>query len=71
MPKVRILACNSGNGGDDRQPPRSSGVVVGAERIDSDTEFVILASSGVWEVRRDTRKGKYSKLLLRTSILSC
>lgn len=29
---------------------RSSEVVVGSERIDSETEFVILASTGVWEV---------------------
>ncbi|KAL3828262.1 hypothetical protein ACJIZ3_017064 [Penstemon smallii] len=31
---------------------KSSELVVGSERIDSETEFVILASTGVWEVMR-------------------
>ncbi|KAK4427825.1 putative protein phosphatase 2C-like protein 44 [Sesamum alatum] len=31
---------------------KGSELVVGSERIDSETEFVILASSGVWEVMR-------------------
>ena len=50
MPKVRMLAFNSGTTGDDRQP-KSLGVFVGAESIDSNTEFIILASTGIWEVR--------------------
>ncbi|RVW71829.1 putative protein phosphatase 2C-like protein 44 [Vitis vinifera] len=49
MPKVRMLAFNSGTTGDDRQP-KSLGVFVGAESIDSNTEFIILASTGIWEV---------------------
>ena len=49
MPKVGMLACN-GIGGDDSQPPKSSAVLVATERIDSDTEFIILASTGIWEV---------------------
>ncbi|KAL3626443.1 hypothetical protein CASFOL_029992 [Castilleja foliolosa] len=35
-----------------RKANKSSNLVVGSERIDSDTEFVILASNGVWEVMR-------------------
>ncbi|CBI23664.3 unnamed protein product, partial [Vitis vinifera] len=46
---VRMLAFNSGTTGDDRQP-KSLGVFVGAESIDSNTEFIILASTGIWEV---------------------
>jgi hypothetical protein len=33
------------------QQSKGSDLVVGAERIDSSTEFVILASTGIWEVR--------------------
>lgn len=32
------------------KPSKSSELVVGSERIDRDTDFVILASSGIWEV---------------------
>ncbi|KAG8370443.1 hypothetical protein BUALT_Bualt14G0117500 [Buddleja alternifolia] len=32
--------------------PKNSEIVVGSESIDSETEFVILASTGVWEVMR-------------------
>ncbi|GFP83377.1 putative protein phosphatase 2c-like protein 44 [Phtheirospermum japonicum] len=35
-----------------RKADNSSELVVGSERIDSETEFVILASTGVWEVMR-------------------
>ncbi|KAL3648767.1 hypothetical protein CASFOL_005170 [Castilleja foliolosa] len=35
-----------------RKAEKSSELVVGYERIDSDTEFVILASTGVWEVMK-------------------
>nr|XP_011462277.1 PREDICTED: putative protein phosphatase 2C-like protein 44 isoform X2 [Fragaria vesca subsp. vesca] len=31
---------------------KSSDLVVGAEKIENDTEFVILASSGIWEVMK-------------------
>ncbi|PHU21539.1 hypothetical protein BC332_06646 [Capsicum chinense] len=34
------------------KPSKSSELVVGSERIDRDTEFVILASSGIWEVMK-------------------
>lgn len=35
--------------GDDK-PSKRSELLVGSERIDRDTEFVILASPGIWEV---------------------
>lgn len=41
----------SGKAGDDEKKPRRLGVMVGTERIESDTEFVILGSTGIWEVR--------------------
>ena len=47
MPKVRILAWDAVG----TKPPKSLEIKVGDERIDSDTEFVILASNGIWEVR--------------------
>ncbi|KAK4405898.1 putative protein phosphatase 2C-like protein 44 [Sesamum angolense] len=45
------------DGGDSRttsgtKSSKGSELVVGSERIDSETEFVILASTGVWEVMR-------------------
>lgn len=46
---VRILACKSSNA---TSSTRGTELVVGAEKVDSDTEFVILASTGVWEVIR-------------------
>ncbi|KAA8548829.1 hypothetical protein F0562_000513 [Nyssa sinensis] len=51
MPKVRILACDSGNAVGTK-PSRSLEPAVGSERIDPDTEFVILASTGIWEVMK-------------------
>ncbi|CAI9771238.1 unnamed protein product [Fraxinus pennsylvanica] len=46
MPKV----CVSGGG---TRNSKSSELVVGSERIDSETEFVILASTGIWEVMKN------------------
>ncbi|KAF7807098.1 phosphatase 2C-like protein 44 [Senna tora] len=47
---VRILACDSGAA---TRHSKSSELVVAAERIDSDTEFLILASHGIWEVMKN------------------
>ncbi|XP_058200895.1 putative protein phosphatase 2C-like protein 44 [Rhododendron vialii] len=54
MPKVRILVHESGAavGTDKANPKCSAEIVVGDESIDSDTEFVILASTGIWEVMK-------------------
>ncbi|XP_010264949.1 PREDICTED: putative protein phosphatase 2C-like protein 44 [Nelumbo nucifera] len=51
MPKVRILACELGIGSS--KPSKSSEPAVGVVRIDSDTEFIILGSNGIWEVMRN------------------
>ncbi|THG07806.1 hypothetical protein TEA_014437 [Camellia sinensis var. sinensis] len=51
IPKVRILACDSGNTATTKSS-KSSELMVGEERIDSDTELVILASTGIWEVMK-------------------
>lgn len=48
--KFHILVCGTGNAASTRQS-KTSDLVVGAERVEPDTEFVILASSGIWEVR--------------------
>ncbi|KAF3456754.1 hypothetical protein FNV43_RR01408 [Rhamnella rubrinervis] len=47
---VRILARKSSNA---TSSSRGTELVVGAERVDSDTEFVILASTGIWEVMKN------------------
>ncbi|KAK6914113.1 PPM-type phosphatase-like domain [Dillenia turbinata] len=52
MPKVRISGCTSGNAGAPKNS-KGSDLVVGEERVESDTEFVILASSGIWEVMKN------------------
>ena len=44
--KVRILGFNFGK----VKQPIGSELVIAAERIDSSTEFVIIASAGIWEV---------------------
>ncbi|KAL3507616.1 hypothetical protein ACH5RR_032998 [Cinchona calisaya] len=49
--KVRLVGRNYGNARVTK-PFKSSELVVGSERIDSDTEFVILASIGIWEVMK-------------------
>lgn len=45
MPKVRI----SGNAAGSKHS-KSYEAIVSSEKIDPDTEFVILASTGIWEV---------------------
>lgn len=52
MSTVRILACDSGNYVKGTKHSKGSELAVGAEKIDSDTEFVVIASTGIWEVRR-------------------
>lgn len=47
--KVRIFGYNLGKAS--KQSKGGSELLVGSERIDSSTEFVILASTGIWEVR--------------------
>lgn len=49
--KVRILVCDSSNAAAIRNP-KSSELLVGAEKVESETEFIIIASSGIWEVIR-------------------
>ncbi|KAI5673877.1 hypothetical protein M9H77_14241 [Catharanthus roseus] len=46
--KVQFTVRNSGNGRATKAC-KSSEIVVGSERIDFDTEFVTLASIGIWE----------------------
>lgn len=48
VPKIQKIVCDAIS----TMSSKSSEVGVGSERIDSDTEFVILASTGVWEVMR-------------------
>ncbi|XP_062109349.1 putative protein phosphatase 2C-like protein 44 [Humulus lupulus] len=48
---VRMLSCHSGNTASTMQS-KASELLVGGERVDSDTEFVILASSGIWEAMK-------------------
>ncbi|KAL5848837.1 hypothetical protein ACOSQ4_006850 [Xanthoceras sorbifolium] len=48
----RILACDSGNAGT-KQYHRGSELAVGTEKIDSNTEFVLIASTGIWEVMKN------------------
>ena len=50
VPDVRILVCDSSNAAAIRHP-KSSELVVGAEKVDAETEFIIIASTGIWEVR--------------------
>ncbi|KAE8697003.1 putative protein phosphatase 2C-like protein 44-like isoform X2 [Hibiscus syriacus] len=33
--------------------PKSSELVVGAEKLDDETEFIIIASTGIWEVMKN------------------
>ncbi|XP_015087593.1 putative protein phosphatase 2C-like protein 44 [Solanum pennellii] len=49
--KLFSAAKRSPKAGDDK-PSKRSELVVGSERIDRDTEFVILASPGVWEAMK-------------------
>lgn len=45
------MKCASVNGEDN--PRKSSRLVVAAQKVEADTEFIILASDGVWEVMRN------------------
>ncbi|XP_022640726.1 putative protein phosphatase 2C-like protein 44 isoform X1 [Vigna radiata var. radiata] len=45
---VRMIACESGNTTGTKHS-KGSELVVGGDRIDCDTEFLILASNGIWE----------------------
>ncbi|KAK7393712.1 hypothetical protein VNO78_22276 [Psophocarpus tetragonolobus] len=49
---VRMIACESGNAKGAKHS-KGSEFVVGGDRIDSDTEFLILASNGIWEVMKN------------------
>ncbi|KAE9619162.1 putative protein-serine/threonine phosphatase [Lupinus albus] len=49
---VHMLGCEPENVADTRNS-RGSELVVRDERVDSDTEFVILASNGIWEVMKN------------------
>ncbi|KAK7344039.1 hypothetical protein VNO77_13254 [Canavalia gladiata] len=49
---VHMLACQSGNAAGAKYS-RGSEFVIRSERIDSDTEFLILASNGIWEVMKN------------------
>ncbi|KAK7279258.1 hypothetical protein RJT34_24305 [Clitoria ternatea] len=49
---VRMMACESGNTRGTKHS-KGSELVVGGHRIDSDTEFLILASNGIWEVMKN------------------
>ncbi|KAF2285515.1 hypothetical protein GH714_005203 [Hevea brasiliensis] len=49
---VRIWAWNSSKEAGAKHS-KGSELVVGAERIDPDTEFVIIASNGIWEVMKN------------------
>ncbi|KAK7344507.1 hypothetical protein VNO77_14179 [Canavalia gladiata] len=46
---VRMIASAS----DNTKHSKGSELVVGSDRIDSDTEFLILASNGIWEVMKN------------------
>ncbi|KAK4356998.1 hypothetical protein RND71_022608 [Anisodus tanguticus] len=49
---VRRIASDSGKGAGADKPSKSSELLVGSEKIDRDTEFVILASPGIWGVMK-------------------
>ncbi|WCJ24069.1 Protein phosphatase 2C family protein [Euphorbia peplus] len=49
---VRVLAWKSSKAAGSKQS-RSSELVVGAESINADTEFVIVGSTGIWEVMKN------------------
>ncbi|CAK9165750.1 unnamed protein product [Ilex paraguariensis] len=51
LAKVRLLGWDSG-GAARTKPTKNSQLLVGSQRIDADTEFLILASSGIWEVMK-------------------
>ncbi|GMI95912.1 hypothetical protein like AT3G23360 [Hibiscus trionum] len=49
---VRILACDSSNAAAIRHT-KSSELLVGAEKLNAETEFIIIASTGIWEVMKN------------------
>ncbi|XP_017414087.1 putative protein phosphatase 2C-like protein 44 isoform X4 [Vigna angularis] len=49
---VRMISCESGNTTGTKHS-KGSELVVGGDRIDCDTEFLILASNGIWEVMKN------------------
>ncbi|GMN53385.1 hypothetical protein TIFTF001_022515 [Ficus carica] len=49
---VRMLGCQANNIKNNTTQSKGSELLVGAERVDSDPEFVILASAGIWEVMK-------------------
>lgn len=49
---VRMIACESGKTTGTKHS-KGSELVVGGDRIDSDAEFLILASNGIWEVMKN------------------
>ncbi|XP_021752125.1 putative protein phosphatase 2C-like protein 44 [Chenopodium quinoa] len=52
IPRVRIQACHSGSESS-RKQTNSLELIAASERIDSETEFIILASNGIFEVMRN------------------
>ncbi|KAL2921313.1 putative protein phosphatase 2C-like protein 44 [Bienertia sinuspersici] len=52
IPKVHIQACHLGSESS-RKQTNSSELIATTERVDSETEFIILASIGVFEVMRN------------------
>ncbi|GAB2265943.1 hypothetical protein Dimus_000976 [Dionaea muscipula] len=52
MPKVPIQACGLAKDGSNRSS-KGPELVVDGERVDSETEFIILSSNGVWEVMKN------------------
>ncbi|EOY06086.1 Phosphatase 2C family protein, putative [Theobroma cacao] len=49
---VRMLVCDSTNAAAIRHG-KSSELLVGAEKVDAETEFIIIASNGIWEVMKN------------------
>ncbi|XP_021721890.1 putative protein phosphatase 2C-like protein 44 isoform X2 [Chenopodium quinoa] len=52
IPRVRIQACHTGSESSRKQTD-SLELIAASERIDSETEFIILASNGIFEVMRN------------------
>ena len=58
IPKVCKLTSEPGSAAA-KNPWKSLEIVVGDERIDSDTEFVILASAGIWKAPYNQSASSY------------
>lgn len=50
FPRMQTTASDTSNAADGSKDFKSLELAVACERIDGNTEFVILASTGVWEV---------------------